>query len=83
MSILDPRFRAQLRAKRANPTFSTRGVSDPGSRSKWTSLLKGLHYKSYAGLFSSNFPAHPVCMALKMADEVTTSDCNHKSRAGK
>src|ERR1700731_4644807 len=31
----------------ANPSFSTRGVSDPGSGSKWTSCLKGLHYKSY------------------------------------
>ena len=30
----------------ANPTFSTRGVLDPGRRSKWTSWSKGLHYKS-------------------------------------
>jgi hypothetical protein len=30
-----------------NPSFSTRGVSDPGIGSKWTSCLKGLHYKSY------------------------------------
>jgi DNA-directed RNA polymerase sigma subunit (sigma70/sigma32) len=30
-----------------NPSFSTRGVSDPGRGSKWTSCLKGLHYKSY------------------------------------
>jgi len=29
-----------------NPSFSTRGVSDPGRGSKWTSWLKGLHYKS-------------------------------------
>jgi hypothetical protein len=66
-----------------NPSFSTRGVGGPGNRSRTTSWSKGLHYKSYARLFSSNFPAHPVCMALKMADEVTTNDCSHKSRAGK
>src|SRR5580700_3404408 len=66
-----------------NPTFSTGGVGDPGSRSRWTSWLKGLHYKSYARLFSSNFPANLVCMALKMADEVTNNDCSRKSRAGK
>jgi hypothetical protein len=29
----------------ASPSFSTRGVSDPGRGSKWTSCLKGLHYK--------------------------------------
>ena len=29
-----------------SPSFSTRGVSDPGRGSKWTSCLKGLHYKS-------------------------------------
>ena len=29
-----------------SPSFSTRGVSDPGGGSKWTSCLKGLHYKS-------------------------------------
>ena len=66
-----------------NPSFSTRGVGGPGNRSRTTSWSKGLHYKSYARLFSSNFPAHPVCMALRMADEVTTNDCSHKSRAGK
>jgi hypothetical protein len=66
-----------------NPTFSTRGVSDPGSRSRWTSWLKGLHYKSYARVFSSNLPADLVCMALRMEGAVTTNDCNHKSRAGK
>ena len=66
-----------------SPSFSTRGVGGPGNRSRTTSWSKGLHYKSYARLFSSNFPAHPVCMALKMADEVTTNDCSHKSRAGK
>ena len=66
----------------SNPSFSTRGVGGPGNRSRTTSWSKGLHYKSYARLFSSNFPAHPVCMALKMADEVTTNDCSHKSRAG-
>jgi hypothetical protein len=29
-----------------SPSFSTRGFSDPGRGSKWTSCLKGLHYKS-------------------------------------
>src|SRR5271165_2038646 len=29
-----------------SPSFSTGGVSDPGRGSKWTSCLKGLHYKS-------------------------------------
>ena len=28
-----------------SPSFSTRGVSAPGRGSKWTSCLKGLHYK--------------------------------------
>src|ERR1700676_2283970 len=31
---------------RSSPTFSTRGVHDPERRSKWTSWLKGLHYRS-------------------------------------
>ena len=35
-----------LTLSEANPSFSTRGVSDPGGGSKWTSCLKGLHYKS-------------------------------------
>ena len=69
--------------RNASPSFSTRGVGGPGNRSRTTSWSKGLHYKSYPRLFSSNFPAHPVCMALRMADEVTTNDCSHKSRAGK
>ena len=33
-------------AKRApNRSFSTRGVGDPGSRSRWTSWLKGLYHR--------------------------------------
>ena|SRR5271165_7111364 len=43
-------FRRKTRSKALhefNPSFSTRGVSDPGRGSKWTSCLKGLHYKSY------------------------------------
>jgi hypothetical protein len=35
-----------LTLSEANPSFSTRGGSDPGRGSKWTSCLKGLHYKS-------------------------------------
>ena len=35
-----------LKASDPNPSFSTGGVSDPGRGSKWTSCLKGLHYKS-------------------------------------
>ena len=31
-----------------NPSFSTRGVGDPGSRSRSTSWSKGLYYKSDA-----------------------------------
>ena len=31
----------------ASPSFSTRGVSDPGNRSRTTSWSKGLHYKCY------------------------------------
>ena len=30
-----------------SPSFSTRGVRDPGSRSRTTSWSKGLHYKCY------------------------------------
>jgi hypothetical protein len=66
-----------------SPTFSTRGVSDPGSRSRWTSWLKGLHYRSCAPVFSSNLPADLDCMALRMEGAVMTNDFNHKSRAGK
>ena len=36
----------EMRATRLSPSFSTGGVSDPGRGSKWTSCLKGLHYKS-------------------------------------
>ena len=61
-----------------NPSFSTRGVGDPGSRSRWTSWLKGLHYKRYARLRSSNFPADLVRIALRLAVDVTTNDCSHK-----
>jgi cysteine synthase len=32
-------------ARISRRSFSTRGVSDPGRGSKWTSCLKGLHYK--------------------------------------
>ncbi len=66
-----------------SPTFSTRGVGDPGSRSRWTLRLKGLHYKRYARLCSSNFPPDLVRRALRQAVDVTTNDCSNKSRAGK
>ena len=29
-----------------NPSFSTRGVGEPGSRSRWTSWSKGLYHRS-------------------------------------
>ena len=61
-----------------NPSFPTRGVGDPGSRSRWTSWLKGLHHKRYARVFSSNFPADLVRIALRLAVDVRTNDCSHK-----
>ena len=30
----------------SNPSFSTRGVGEPGSRSRWTSWSKGLYHRS-------------------------------------
>jgi len=30
----------------ASPSFSTRGVGDPGSRSRWTPWSKGLYHRS-------------------------------------
>jgi len=42
---LEAAIRCRVKAL-PNPTFSTRGVLDPGRRSKWTSWSKGLHYKS-------------------------------------
>ena len=74
---------AELRRDAASLTFSTRGVGDPGSRSRWTSRLKGLHYKRYARLCSSNFPPDLVRRALRLAVDVIANDCSHKSRAGK
>ena len=34
----------------ANPSFSTRGCGDPGSRSRWASWLKGLYHRSHVVL---------------------------------
>ena len=33
-----------------NPSFSTRGCGDPGSRSRWASWLKGLYHRSHVVL---------------------------------
>src|ERR1700692_1784352 len=44
-----------LSSRRTSPTFSTRGVHDPGRRSKWTSWSKGLHYRSDVYFCSKSF----------------------------
>ena len=48
--LVPPTKKTYLAAPRSrrvpNPSFSTRGVGDPGSRSRWTSCLKGLYHRS-------------------------------------
>jgi hypothetical protein len=48
---LSPRYAPVLQASatplRLSPSFSTRGIGDPGSRSRWTSWLKGLYHRGH------------------------------------